>query len=189
MISLRSVAEVVSQRLYQLDPVSPSSANPSDIEMQSIAEPLAATHFDFSRVGDDSLSIASMVASGQVLGIVQHDRRVLARGLIQLSGMIALEGHRNFRPLARDEAFLHFFRTAEDARGQHLYPRLINFLLSQNVIQGKTVLISCREDNVASIKGIERAGGRLILRMKTIGFAGGRFAYTRQSKVQKGGNI
>lgn len=132
-------------------------------------------------------AIKRHVSEGEQLAVILDGQKVACRGLVRTKGMISLEGHRHFRRLQDHQAFIHYCRTAEKYRGRKLYPALLGGILQQLRISGSTrcAIISCRKDNMASIKGITRAGFRLSERTLTVGILGGRLAITRSHHEMK----
>ncbi len=62
-------------------------------------------------------------------------------------------------PLQPGEAFIHFCRTSEKARGRGIYPAVLSRIVSDCRLQGiKDVFISTSLDNLASRRGVEKAG-------------------------------
>lgn len=63
------------------------------------------------------------------------------------------------RQLKENEVFIHWCETADWARGHNLYPATLGQIIVDN--PGKRVCISVNRNNVASRRGIEKAGFEL----------------------------
>lgn len=125
-------------------------------------------------------AIRRYLATGEQLAVMSVGNIVACRGLVRHAGYVSLEGDRRFRKLLPGELFIHYCRTADGYRGRRLYPamltRILDYLRRGN--EGSRAVISCRHDNIPSIKGIEKAKFGLVQRTFTLGVLGGRVAYT-----------
>ena len=70
------------------------------------------------------------------------------------------------RPLQENEVFIHWCETAVWARGKNLYPATLARIIADH--PGKRVCISVNEKNMASRRGIEKAGFKLQERVTTM---------------------
>lgn len=158
----------------------PSGAN---FEFPCISDDLAGWSFESGKAEQDA--ITRYLDTGDRLAVIRYGDSVACRGLVRTHGHLILEGQRKARPLREGEAFIHYCRTATAFTGRRLYPQMLSHILRDMEQQEgiNQVTITCREDNVASIKGIERAGFTLRRRLRTIGVLGGRAAFTRYGEV------
>lgn len=60
--------------------------------------------------------------------------------------------------LKENEVFIHYCETAPEARGKNIYPHVLSNIIEEN--QGKDILISVNDENIASKKGVEKVGFR-----------------------------
>jgi methionyl-tRNA formyltransferase len=60
--------------------------------------------------------------------------------------------------LRKNEIFIHYCETAPEARGKNIYPNVLGKIIKEH--SNKDILISVNEENIASIKGVEKVGFR-----------------------------
>lgn len=77
------------------------------------------------------------------------------------------------RPLKENEVFIHWCETADWARGHNLYPATLGQIIADN--PGKRVCISVNEKNMASRRGVEKAGFTVQEKVKTMVVLGMKF--------------
>lgn len=121
------------------------------------------------------------LAHGEQLGVILVGDRVVTRGLVRHGGHIALEADRKALPLGPDGYYIHFCATAQESRGQGLYPMLLRHMVGwiRECHPRSTIWIACNHANFASIRGICKAGFVPSFSAFSIGFVGGRIALTR----------
>jgi hypothetical protein len=129
----------------------------------------------------EAAMLRARCAAGDVLGVIWHGGRVAHRSLVQRAGVAPVEGQLHAFPVASDEAYIRNCETARDHYGRGLYPTMLRSMLAMLHRGGdcRRALIACRTDNVASIRGIEKAGFVRVARGVTVGVMGGRLGATR----------
>jgi hypothetical protein len=76
----------------------------------------------------------------------------------------------NNRP--RAGAYLAGFHVIDSARGQGMYPLLLNVMSREGAVQGMASYVDVAPGNQASIRGIEKAGFRRVGELRTVAVAG-----------------
>lgn len=69
-------------------------------------------------------------------------------------------------------AYLAGFHVLDSARGQGLYPLLLNTMCRDAAASGRTSYVDVSPDNRASIRGLEKAGFRRVGELRTLTIAG-----------------
>ena len=64
------------------------------------------------------------------------------------------------RKIKQDEAYIHYCETAPEARGKNIYPAVLSRIVNDFKDKYKNIYISTNIKNIASRKGIEKAGFR-----------------------------
>ena len=77
-----------------------------------------------------------------------------------------------------NEAYIHYCETAPEARGNNIYPSVLSKIASDIKDKYPTIFISTNIKNIASRRGIEKAGFHEIERIKTIIFLGIKYKKT-----------
>lgn len=171
---------VYTYNLSSGDPLLTSAADTGPLEFRFPVPAADVPDLFFDGADRERAAILKYLDQGERLAVIAHGNTVACRGLLRPEGYVSLEGHARQRLMYEHEAFIHYCRTAEAYRGRQLYCALLTGILSSSQSEGNIdkVTISCHRDNVASIKGIQRAGFKLAQRTTTIGILGGRIGYT-----------
>lgn len=161
-------------------PLQKDTKVPTNVEFHFPLSERLIEDLQFEGGDTERRQIERYLKNGEMLGVLISGHKVACRCLARPSGEISLEGHLHYRRIADDEVFIHYCRTAEAFRGQGLYPLLLSGMVSalKNSGDFSRAVISCRSNNVASVKGITRAGFRPDKLTLTVGFLGGRYATT-----------
>jgi ribosomal protein S18 acetylase RimI-like enzyme len=69
--------------------------------------------------------------------------------------------------LKEDEAFIHYCETAPEARRNNIYPYVLTKIVD-DFKDRKKIFVSVNAKNVASMKGVEKAGFREAKRWKLL---------------------
>lgn len=64
------------------------------------------------------------------------------------------------RKINKDEAYIHYCETAPEARGKNIYPAVLSRIVNDFKDKYKNIYISTNIKNIASRRGIEKAGFR-----------------------------
>jgi RimJ/RimL family protein N-acetyltransferase len=127
---------------------------------------------------------------GDLCGLVWLGDRAVHRSLVQVGGTAAIEGDRRGLHLDAGECYVHYCETVREHFGRGLYPHMLRMILSRLFANVETlrVFISCRDQNVASIRGIQKAGFEHIATIYTLGIAGGRVGLSMTSAPRSAAN-
>jgi RimJ/RimL family protein N-acetyltransferase len=184
MILGRRLVAVTHNRLFEF------RLERSALDSPDLAEGYVATFpFDPSRLGpevfrggdDERDSLLARHAVGDLIGVIVSGARVVHRSAVQFGGTAAIEGQRQGIRLRAGECYLHYCETVPEHFGQGLYPAMLRTILLalRQAGQAQRVLIACRVDNTASVRGITKAGFTSIADGRTISVLGNRIAFTR----------
>lgn len=72
------------------------------------------------------------------------------------------------RKIKKDEAFIHYCETAPEARGKNIYPAVLSRIVNDFKGKYKNIYISTNINNLASRRGIEKAGFKEIEKIRII---------------------
>lgn len=86
--------------------------------------------------------------------------------------------------LKEDEAYIHYCETVPFARGRGIYPIVLNKIVKDLHGQASNVYISTIESNIASRKGIKKAGFIEIRRQRVIGVFGMQYVKECKARLQ-----
>ena len=136
-------------------------------------------------------SLQSRCVVGDELGIVVWQGRVVHRSLVQRQGTAPMEGDRTAFKLGERESYIHSCFTSDAHRGHGLYSTMLRHILHTLSMSdpGLRVFIACRQENVASVSAIRRAGFSYVKSSLVLGIASGRVRYRRwyvDDLLQKG---
>lgn len=82
------------------------------------------------------------------------------------------------------QMFIHYCETAPTARGQHIYTHVLSRIAAE--FSGDyQILISTSAHNIASIKGITKAGYEEITRKRLMGLLGFKICQTLKKKQRR----
>jgi hypothetical protein len=142
-----------------LDALADTAASiPGNYDVIFPADPLTFAD-KMSGVHLSQAMLRERVELGDLLGVIICEDRVVHRSLLQKRGRAQLEGDRRGFPLQASQAFIHSCETAPDHRGRALYARMLGYILHWTRDAGyHEALISCAQSNLASIRGILKAG-------------------------------
>ena len=126
-------------------------------------------------------ALTKRVRSGDVLGLIWHGKSVVHRSLVQVTGPVAVEGRRAAFDLQAGDHYVMYCETVPEHTGRGLYPAMLYAIARTFKAQGKSrrLLISCRTNNGASIRGILKAGFRYHGTGLSVAVLSERFAITR----------
>jgi hypothetical protein len=116
--------------------------------------------------------------SNQIL-IVTWKKEIVHRTILQNHGKVLMEGDRNAFILNQNERYVHSCFTSFEHRSKGLYTYVLNYILNtsiSNTIPIK-VFIACRQKNIASVRGITKAGFKYYKSSKILGILSGIFRY------------
>jgi hypothetical protein len=127
----------------------------------------------------DSLNERS--ESGDLIGLYYWKDQVVHRSLVQTRGTARMEGDPRAFRLNGANVYIHYCYTAPQHRGKGLYSTMLRHIANANALQTevKEVLIACRSENHASIRGIRSAGFEYRKSSCVIGALGGRVRLRR----------
>jgi len=94
--------------------------------------------------------------------------RMMHRGCLQPGPGIARCEHRVAFPLRRGEAYIHSCRTHADGRGRGMYPATLSRMAQDWKARGSDVYVATVESNLASMRGIEKAGYSMTRRVRSL---------------------
>jgi RimJ/RimL family protein N-acetyltransferase len=99
------------------------------------------------------------------------DRKWAHRSWVTFGPKMVYRWH-NFAPLMlqEDEAYIHWCETVPFARGKNVYPKILSEILKDLLKNYKKIYISTTIDNIASQKGILKAGFSEIEAVKVFSF-------------------
>lgn len=105
-------------------------------------------------------ALKQRVGSGDLLGVIIHHGRVVHRSLVQTAGKAAMEGDGRAITLSPGRYYIHWCETIAEQSGKGLYTSMLRSILRHfSQEEGfAEAIICCRQDNVASIRGILRSG-------------------------------
>jgi hypothetical protein len=136
-------------------------------------------------MGDVHLSRVALrerIDLGDLLGVITCEDKVVHRSLMQQRGWAQLEGDRRGFPLQATQAFIHSCETAGDHRSRALYAHMLGCILHWAQRAGyQEALISCAQSNIASIRGILKAGFRFHASTTVLSAGWERLAWVRWS--------
>lgn len=172
-------AQVVADGAFDI----PFRFTPAIVQAESID---TLKQLSFERGDTERMQVRNYVLQGETFVALVSGNHVAARGLIRHTGHLSLEALQHARPLADHEHFIHYCRTAHNFAGNGLYRHILvsaaRFVSTLG--PAENLSITCNDQNIASIKGIERTGFLLKHRILTIGFAGGRFGIRVPRRVR-----
>lgn len=132
-------------------------------------------------VGISAVALREREELGDRIGLIAFGDEIVHRSLLHPRGRVALEGDRGALTLRDDAAYISFCETAPAHRGRGLYAFALRSILAAEESRGEKryIIIACRADNAASIRGIQRAGFGDGSAVTTISALNGRFGIRR----------
>jgi RimJ/RimL family protein N-acetyltransferase len=99
------------------------------------------------------------MASGDLAGFVLCQGLAVHRSFVQTAGPVATETARRAFQLKSGEAYIHYCQTVPSHRGKGLYTLMLRYILLTLRQKGfQATYISCARSNIASTRGILKAG-------------------------------
>ena len=110
---------------------------------------------------------------GDTCFVANHKGQAVHFSWFQIEGIHPIQPAGRSRMVASAEAWIFDCRTVESARGQNIYPYVLTKILRSLQSQAFTCAwIYTSRDNVASQRGIAKAGFRITQRLYCLEFAG-----------------
>ena len=110
------------------------------------------------------------------LGWLFHDSYIMRKVLGHTHGKTTALYPNNQSPITNHRplrgAYLAGFHVVDSARGQGLYPLLLNTMCRDAAVSGLTSYVDVSPDNRASIRGIEKAGFRIVGELRILAVIG-----------------
>lgn len=99
------------------------------------------------------------------------DGKVCHYSWVQAEGFHWIKPAKQWINIKEDSFWIYHCRTVDWARGMAVYPFVLNFILDDYITSGyKTGWIYTTRDNIASQKGIERAGFQIVKHLNLISY-------------------
>jgi GNAT superfamily N-acetyltransferase len=110
------------------------------------------------------------------LGWLFRDSYLLRKLLVNGYELSVIRNANNQQPVTNNRpragAYLAGFHVIDSARGQGIYPLLLNVMSREVGVQGMASYVDVAPGNQASIRGIEKAGFRRVGELRTVAVAG-----------------
>lgn len=117
-------------------------------------------------------------SNNQIL-IVTWKKEIVHRTILQNQGKVLMEGDRNAFILNQNERYVHSCFTSIEHRSKGLYTYVLNYILNTSISSTIPikVFIACRQKNIASVRGITKAGFKYHKSSKILGILSGIFRF------------
>ncbi len=139
----------------------------------------------FDGTDNEYNNIRERVNQGDKLGIIVFHGQIVHRSLVQTAGMAAMEADPRAVQLNPGEIYIHWCETPPSFSGLGLYSSMLSRILQYSKTESdfRKAYIACRQDNVASIKGILKAGFRYCRSSKAFSLLGGTMSHSSWYRV------
>lgn len=126
------------------------------------------------------LGLRERVRLNDRLGVIIYNGKITHRSAVQLTGMVAMDGDPRAIKLGKGEKYIHWCETTKSCYGLGLYSTMLRIILENlnDEPDFQKVYISCRQDNIGSIKGILKAGFVYLKSSRAISLLGGIYSHS-----------
>lgn len=141
----------------------------------------------FDEAEGEYRGIQDRIRLGDKLGIIVLDDKIVHRSVVQTSGTAAMEGDPRAIQLGDGEIYIHWCETLGSFSCAGLYSTMLRRILqySKTDASFQKAYIACRQDNIASIKGVLKAGFEYCKSSRAISVLGGAVSHSNWYRVRK----
>ena len=131
--------------------------------------------FDLSKIDFTIEDFKKILHSNDDILIVTWKKEIVHRTILQRQGKVLMEGDRNAFILNQNESYVHSCFTSIEHRSKGLYTYVLNYILNTSINSAIPfkVFIACRQKNIASVRGIIKAGFKYHKSSKILGILSG----------------